>query len=281
MNAKSNLKLMPMLIAALLLVPAVGANAADEGISVTGTATVKGKPTEVEITGTITGEGEIANDASVKFRDNKKKATDAIVNMKNADLAIDTEGSDIHEVVDPAQQQRMMQGMGAGETPKVRVQISEKVKLRLKNVDKVETQKLFEQVLKLIDTSRDAGITIGGGAPMNYYQMQMEMQNGGGGSSLVQFKIPDTTDLQNEAYKQAIADARAKAQRIADLSGVKLGKVLSVHDEGVSPPQPQQQVYYNGMMQTVNKEDPKEARSTTLADIPITVNLQVQFAIEK
>jgi len=272
---------MPILTAALLLLPATFA-VAEDGISVTGTATVKGKPTEVEITGTITGEGEVANDASVKFRDGKKKATEAIDNLKNADLTMQTEGSDIHEVMDPAQQQRMMQGMGAGESPKVRVQISEKVKLRLKNVDKLDTDKLFETVLKLIDTSRDAGIAIGAAAPMNYYQMQMEMQNGGGGGgNLVQFKIPDTTDLQNEAYKQAIADARAKAQRVADLSGVKLGKVLSVHDNGVNSGQNNPNPYnpYNNGNST-NQVD-KEASSGTLGDIPITVTLQVQFAIDK
>ena len=256
---------------------------AEDGITVTGSGTVKGKPTVVEISGTISGEGELANDASVKFHDTKKKATTAIENLKNPDLTMQTEGSDIHEAMDPAQQQRIMQGMGNGETPKVRVNISETVKLRLKNVDKLETPKLFEQVLKLIDTSRDSGIVIGNAQPMNYYQMQMQMQNGGGGSNLVQFKIPDITDLENQAYKLAVADARAKAQRIADLSGVKLGKVLSVHDNGVNSGQQNPNgynPYYNNMNNQQNNNE-KEASSGTLGEIPISVNLQVQFAIEK
>jgi uncharacterized protein YggE len=275
MTANFKHSLMMMVATGLLLMPATLASAAEEGIAVTGSATVKGKPTEVEITGTVTGEGELANDASVKFHDAKKKATAAIDNLKNADLSIESEGSDIHEVIDPAQQQRMMQGLGAGETPKVRVQISESVKLHLKNVDKMETAKLFETVLKLIDTSRDAGIAIGGAPPMNYYQMQLQMQNGGGNNNtLVLFKIPDTTELQNQAYKQAVADARAKAQRIADLSGVKLGKVLSVHDDGASSGP----INQNGNNQ--NTID-KEASTGSLSDIPVTVTLQVQFAIEK
>ena len=271
MNARLHHRLLPIFTAAVLFLGA-GVALAEEGIAVTGTATVKSKPTEVEITGTITGEGELANDASVKFHDAKKKATDAIDNLKNPDLTLEPEGSEIHEAIDPAQQQRMMQGMGAGETPKVRVQISEKVKLKLKNVDKMDNQKLFEQVLKLIDTSRDSGITIGGAAPMNYYQMQMEMQNGGGGGSqLVKFRIPDTKDLQDKAYKDAVADARAKAQRLADLSGVKLGKVVYVHDEGVS----------SGTDPQGNRTLDTQASSGTLAELPVTVNLQVVFSIEK
>ena len=277
MIANVKRSLMPLFVAVLLLSGSSLAQA-EAGISVTGTATVKGKPTEVEISGTITGEGELANDASVKFRDGKKKATDAIANLKNEDLTMRTEGSDIHEIVDPAQQQRMMQGQGVGETPKVRVQISETVKLKLKNVDKMETPKLFETVLKLIDTSREAGVTVGGAAPMNYYQMQMQMQNGGGTSNLVQFKIPDTTEMQNKAYKLAIEDARAKAQRVADLAGVKLGKVLNVTDSGVTSPQAVQNGYNNG-----NNNSPvdKEATSGTLGEIPISVSVQVQFEIEK
>ena len=258
------------------------ATAADEGISVEGIATVKAKPAEVLIAGTISGEGELANDASVKYHDSKKKALAAIDNMKNADLSLKSDGPEVHEAVDPAQQQRIMQGQGAGETPKVRVNISERLELTLKNTDKLETDKLLETVLKLIDTSRDAGIIIGPPPATNYYQMQIQAQNGGA-DSLVQYKIPDTTDLRNQATKQAIEDARTKAQQIADLSGVKLGKVLSVHDEGTAPVQQQTWNPWMGMM-TGGDEDhttDKEATSTKFGEIPITVRLQVQFEIEK
>jgi uncharacterized protein YggE len=255
--------------------------ATDEGISVTGTATVKAKPTEVIIAGTISGEGELANDASVKYHDSKKKALAAIDNLKNPDLSMESQGSEIHEAIDPAQQQRMMQGQGGGETPKVRVNITERLQLKLKNVDKLESDKLLEAVLKLIDASRDAGIAVGPPPATNYYQMQIQAQNGGA-DSLVMFKIPDTTDLQAKAYKDAIADAKAKAQRIADLCGVKLGKVLSVHDENTTAaPQPTWNPYFGMMSGGADHKADKEATSGTFGEIPVTVHLQVQFEIEK
>jgi uncharacterized protein YggE len=264
----------------VLLISTGTSHAADEGISVTGIATVKAKPTEVEIDGTISGEGELANDASVKYHDSKKKVTAGIEAMKNPDLTLKSDGSEVHEAVDPQQQQRIMQGMGGGETPKVRVQISEHMVLKLKNIDKLDPDKLLETVLKLIDTSRDAGLTIGPPPATNYYQMQIQAQNGGA-DALVAFKIPDITDIQNDAYKQAIADAKAKAQRLADLSGVKLGKVRSVQDE---QPAAQRQVFnpYIGMM--TGGEDhatDKEASSNSFGEIPVTVRLNVQFEIEK
>jgi uncharacterized protein YggE len=256
------------------------ANAADEGISVTGTATVKAKPSEVLIAGTVSGEGELANDAKVKYVDGKKKAIAALDNLKNPDLSVKADGSTIHEAIDPQQQQRMMQGMAAGETPKVRVNISERLELTLKNADKLESDKLLETVLKLIDTSRDSGMTIGPPQATNYYQIQMEAQSGG--TALVQFKIPDTTDLQNQATKLAIADAKTKAQRIADLTGVKLGKVRSVQDE--PPPAPQQASWnpWMGMVGGGNEHpEPNQASSNSFGEIPVTVTLHVQFEIEK
>jgi uncharacterized protein YggE len=267
------LHLIPSLIAILLL---TGTTRAEDGISVSGSATVKAKPTEIDIIGIVSGEGELANDASVKFHDTKKKALAALDNLKNADLSVASEGSDIHDSIDPQTQMRMMQGQTT-EPPKVRTQITEKLNLKLKNVDKLDPDKLLETILKLVDTSRDAGLTIGPAPITNVYQWQMQQQNGGGGGgeSLVQFKIPDTTELQTQACKQAIADARAKAQRIADLTGVKLGKVLSVHDYSVTD---------TAAGGTPNGQDhavDKEAVSSTIGDIPITVHLQVQFEIEK
>ena len=38
--------------------------------------------------------------------------------------------------------------------------------------------------------------------------------------------------MREEAYKKAMEDAKTRAQKLADLAGVKLGPILSVHDGG-------------------------------------------------
>jgi uncharacterized protein YggE len=269
-----------LILSALALLFAINsiARADDPGISVSGTATIKAKPTELQIVGTISGEGEVANDASVKFHDLRKKALAALDGLKNPDLSVESLGSDVHDSMDPQQQMRMMQGQST-DTGKVRTQISERLCIKLKNIDKLEADKLLESTLKLVDTCRDAGLSVGS-TPTNYYQWQMQQNNGGGGGdALVQFKIPDTTDLQNQACKQAIEDARAKAQRIADMTGVKLGKVLSVKDYGVTDSTPGATMM-NGYTPPEHAVT-KEASTGSIGDIPLTVKLQVQFEIEK
>jgi uncharacterized protein YggE len=204
------------------------------GISVTGTGMVKGKPSVVTMEASISGEGELANDASVKYRDEKKKATDAFDALKNPDLSVEFKGSSISEAVDPQAQMRMMQGQST-DAGKSKVRVSEQMQITLKDAGKLDPAKLLETVFKIIDTARDAGVQIGKPPASSYYEMQIEAQTGGGGTGIAQFTIPDITPLKDKAYKLAVDDARANAERLAQLSGVKLGPVVSIKDEGALP----------------------------------------------
>jgi uncharacterized protein len=60
--------------------------------------------------------------------------------------------------------------------------------------------------------------------------------------SSVSFSIEDDSQLVRDARTRAFDDAKARAQQYADLSGVKLGSVLSITESGAamppSPPQP-------------------------------------------
>ena len=259
---------------------ATAAHAADEPsntISVAGSATVKGRPTSVVISATIAGEAELAADASVKYSDAKKKVAAAVAAMNNPDLTMTSTGSSIEQAVDAAAQQRMMNGNGGAETVKPKVRISEQVKLTLAHADGADGEKLMAAVLKLIDTARDAGLQVGPPSPKNYYEMQQMSNNGQSGGGLAQFRIADVSDLQDRAYKAAMDDARRRAQRLADLAGVKLGRVVSAQDGGAGGES--QTVYYNRGGETTTSVVTKDVTSGVLADIPVTVKLNVQFEI--
>ena len=51
----------------------------------------------------------------------------------------------------------------------------------------------------------------------------------------ISFTIDDPSKLQDEARAEAVKDAQTKAQRLADLAGVKLGEPISISETGVQP----------------------------------------------
>jgi uncharacterized protein YggE len=258
---------------------------AEQGISVIGTGTVKGKPTIIEMSANVSGEAELANDARVKYQDAKKKGLAALNALNNPDLSVEAEGPAVSQAVNPQAQMQMMQGV-APAAEKSKVQISESLKILVKGVDKLTPDQLLEMVLKMIDTCRDAGLQVGPPPATNYIQMQIRAQTGAP-DSLVSFKIPDKTDLENRAYEQAVADAKAKAEKIAVLSGVKLGRVLSVKDQGVASgssnsTNPIMEIYGEAAAAAAGgKTEDRSVSSDAPGDIPVSVHLLVTFEILK
>jgi hypothetical protein len=52
------------------------------------------------------------------------------------------------------------------------------------------------------------------------------------------YTLQDPDRYEDEALEQAFERARAKAQRIASAAGLRVGRVVSVHEQGVMPPVP-------------------------------------------
>lgn len=54
----------------------------------------------------------------------------------------------------------------------------------------------------------------------------------------ISFSISETDKLMEDAREAAVADARARAETLAEAAGVTLGRVLSINEGGFSTPQP-------------------------------------------
>ena len=261
----------------LLALPRAAIAEDNGGISVTGTGMAQTRPSTVEIDGTVAGDGELAADAMVKYRDTKKKALAAIDALKIPGLTVESQGQQLGQAIDPNTQMRMMQGM-ATDVGKTKVHVSENLKLTIKQADTIDPDKLMDTVLKVLDASRDSGLQVRPPPPSTYYEMQIRAQSGGGNEGLVTFIIPDTSALRDDAYQKAMDDARAKAQRLAQLSGVKLGPVISVNESGAGNSRAALMAEMEGVPPPQGAQ-PKEAKSSTMHEIPVTVQLSVRFAI--
>jgi uncharacterized protein YggE len=90
----------------------------------------------------------------------------------------------------------------------------------------------------------------------------------------ISFTVEDPTTYEKEAREKAMADAKAKAEQLAALGGINLGKPTYISESNYSYPTP---VYYEARDAAgMSSETPISA-----GEMDITVNIQVTYAIQQ
>jgi len=91
----------------------------------------------------------------------------------------------------------------------------------------------------------------------------------------ISFTIDDPTDYYDEAREKAIADAKAKAEQLADLADVKLGKPIYINESGGYIPVPRAYI-------AVEEAPAAPAPTTPISpgEIEISLTVQVVFDIK-
>ncbi len=242
------------------------------GITVMGVGKVDAKPSIVELTGTINGEAELAGDAVTKFRGNRQSAIEAIEALEIAGLTIEGTGVSVNSAMTQQQMQAIMQGMPAQGDSAGKLAVSEPLKLTLVGVEEMDTEMLLETLVKIVDAGKDSGIVIGSMPSRINYGYNSNTR-----TPLAKFKLTNVDELKAQAYEKAIADARKQAERLAEISEVKLGPITGIREGNLPGQNTQQVVYYNPYMQ--QQDDSDQFTSTDLRDITVTISLQVDFSI--
>ncbi|MBI3467756.1 MAG: SIMPL domain-containing protein [Planctomycetes bacterium] len=258
-------------------------HADDGGITVSGTGEVKGKPTSVEFELRTGGTAELTGDAIVKYRDTKRRTLEAFQKLKLKNLQLEEKGVGLASAGGAAQQAVFVQP-GAAPAVKPQVEIARTVRVVLRDIQGLSEEELMDTIAKILDTARDSGGTIGGASDTatsllaRMYGQQMS-------SPMATFVLDNATELREQAYGQAMQEARARANRLATLANVKLGPVLSVQEQqivsaGDTNPQVQMMLAIYGIRDSSGKDDLR-LTSDKFAEIPVRVSLQVRFGIEK
>ena len=87
------------------------------------------------------------------------------------------------------------------------------------------------------------------------------------------FTIEKPEDLRAQARQEAMADARTRAEGLAELAGVKLGKPISVTESAAAPPTPK----FEAAPTNVGGG---EATPIQAGELEVSVTVDVLFAIE-
>jgi len=248
--------------------PSAGAPAAAqniEGFTVLGKGQVAAKPDKFEIDLEVSAASELTADAVVKYRDAKRRIHESFAALKLPKVAVDERGL----LVD---QKGMMQNpyffdYQPNSRTKTEVQLTRKLVVKASDIRAMEEEAVLQLVGRLLDVAQDAGAKVGAHESQPYYYYRFNQASAGG---LVRFVLDDFDKLQEEAYEKAVADARARAERLARLSRVELGPIVAVRELVVPGDN------------NTDSQDPaprKRLEAARFQEIPVRVELLVRFQV--
>ncbi len=234
-----------------------------EGFTVGGKGFVSAKPNRLEIDLEVSAASELTADAIVKYRDAKRRLQEAFAALKLDNVAVEELG--LHVDQKSPDFNPYFFDYSPNRKGKVEIQLARRLVVKCTNIRKMDEEALLELVAKLLDVAQDAGGKVGGSQNLRYNYFYGYMPSQGG---LIRFILDDYDKLEEEAYAKAIADAQTKAQRLAKLSGVKLGSVTAVR-ETISPAQRE-----SGQDDDIPR---KQLESSRFQEIPVRVELMVRY----
>ncbi len=214
----------------------------------------------------VSAASELTADAIVKYRDAKRRIRDAFTALKLENVGVEERGLAVD-------QKGMMQNpywfdYQPNNRTKTEVQLTRKLVVKASGIRKMDEEGVLQMVGRLLDVAQDAGAKVGPQNNMNpYYYYRYNMNQGGG---LVRFVLEDFDKVQEEAYDKAIADARARAERLARLSKVELGAIVGVREVAVPADK----------MPNSDDEPPRKRLETAkFQEVPVRVELLVRFEV--
>jgi uncharacterized protein YggE len=257
--------------------------APEAGFTVKGKGLAKAAPNALEIELQVAASSELTADAIVKYRDARKRLEAAFSALKLENVRVIEQGLLVDQKSAVASPYYYDSPPARG---KSEVQLSRRLIVRCDRIGGMDEEAVMQLVARLLDVAQDAGGQVGPSTSQNsnvYYYDGYPRSN----PPLVQFVLDDFQPLEQKAYEQALSDARIRASRLATISGVTLGPVVSARETVVPGESPSSAVtddlsYLIARAIRPADESPAPARrlvSPRFQEISIPVELVVRFAV--
>ena len=243
-------------------------SASPRSIEVEGTGNASANPDLLVLEGFVSVEDESAKKLPSKYFEIKKKLEETINPMDFPGVKIQFEGSAFksNSAVSAA---AVMMGGGANTEGGYR--LSTPIVINVEVDDQDSEKSTLQRLSKLVESAETAGASFSESAnPM----MGVVLAANGGAASLVKGSLEDTAKLEQEASKAAFADAKAKAEQLAELAGGKLGKVISITESNLADASDPTTAY----MKMVTGQQ-SEAKNGTIKRIKVSRALRVRFEL--
>lgn len=276
--AKPCRRLCVVLALAGALLAGQAAHAQQQGITVMATGEATVQPDVLVLEGTLSESAELAEDAVVAFRDSRRRALNSIEALEIEGLEVLPGAIKLSRGGDMAAMGGMIMPGGGGEQlPPGQIAISQDVEIRIAGVDAMEPDALIDLILSISSAAEEAGIGLG---EMTQEDMlMMQMGQGGGSAEMATLRVSDPETAQQEAAADAIAQARAKAQRLAALAGVELGPVTAITEIADTADESGGNAYMNMIFGMMADGGGDPLATSSIEPITVRTALSVTFAI--
>ena len=252
------------------------------GVTVTGEGEIHARPDQVRVQLRVAGSGELTGDAIVKYQSALRQTEQALEKLGLEQLQVKLQGTSLAQTGGQSLQQMMMGG-AANPAGKTELEFSQGVVVVLSKIRDRPEQEVVELLAKVLDAARDSGAELSGGSDNS--MAQMFGVESAPVSQAATFELSDLKQLQSQASQRASEQAKAQAERLAELAGCRVGRVLSMEvlpSRSVAGKQSQQQQWLSAIYGIESETSAQEpGQSNSYAEIPVRVSLRVRFALDE
>lgn len=235
------MKFRSILVLTLILTTGLAAQR-DRALSVSARGVAKAEPTRLVINVDVSATDDVPPEALKKFEAKMKLLEKTAAGLEVKEVKV-LRGSTRFSTKRSNNQGFMVMEAGGGEAAAKNpgYEVSEKVRLQIPGLDQMDAAKRLATTATVLDTLSQANFMP---RVSNPYEEQMgfaAVRVAGGAfitsegnlaaqssNELVVFEPASVAGLETEALKNAVADAKRRATMLAELNGVKIGKVLRV-----------------------------------------------------
>ena len=256
----------------LALIISSEANAQDSvsprSIEVEGTGSASAKPDSLVLDGFIASQDESAKKVLGKFLKIKKSLEETINPMDFPGVEVEFKGSALKPNVNAANAAMLMAG-GGGKTAEG-YRLSEPIKILIEIEGDDSEKSILQYLSKVVDSAETIGVSFSDATnPM------MGVVMGGAKSPMARGNLKDDSKLNQDAATAAFAQAKTKAEQLAELAGGKLGKVISIADSVSVDEKSDPTAAYMNMITGSKSEE----RADSINKIEVSRTLRVKFEL--
>jgi uncharacterized protein YggE len=243
------------------------ADSVPKRLAVTGSGHVEVRPDVMEVTTTVSGSGELTSDALKKFRANRRRAVEAVTKLKVPRLEI--KGSGVSVISNALVQQFQQRFGNMQQNPSDHTTFRETLNFTVSGIDRLTDDQVQELATKVLDTAKDAGLTLGPSNDQSPYYYNANSYK----PQIASFHLSHAEAARQKALDLAAQDAREKAAQMAHRLKLKIGNAVEVRD-GSSRQMGNRQVIVVG-----NNDSASGESSSSLHGISVDAILLVEYEI--